>query len=153
MEAAEKQLKKEKISPLSHPKTPQIPQSVNLDSCTFVATFELFMYLFGHFLLSFVHFLLIFLLNHLCSYALCSCALMNFFFKKVHFPLNIPAMFGIIIIAIEMAVDGGQVAREKPIFWLISQCFEHFIFVHSNLFRISILGFRISACQITPYPI
>jgi len=50
----------------------------------------------------------------------------KFFPKKVLFLLNIPPRFGIIIIAIEMAVDGGQVAREKPIFWQKNQCFEHF---------------------------
>jgi hypothetical protein len=32
--------------------------------------------------------------------------------------LNIPAEFGIITIATKVTEDGGQVAREKPIFWL-----------------------------------
>jgi len=49
---------------------------------------------------------------------------MNFFKKKVQFSLNIPTKFGIITIAIEMADDGGQVARalvsadtsHKPLF-------------------------------------
>jgi hypothetical protein len=45
-------------------------------------------------------------------------------------------MFGIITIAIEMAEDGGQAAREKPIFWLNSQCFEHLYFGNLNLLRI-----------------
>jgi hypothetical protein len=37
----------------------------------------------------------------------------KFFPKKVNFSLNIPARFGIIAIAIEMAEDGGQVAQVK----------------------------------------
>jgi len=37
-----------------------------------------------------------------------------FFLKKVWISLNIPAKFGIITIATEMAVDGGLVAHEKP---------------------------------------
>jgi len=44
--------------------------------------------------------------------------------------------FGIITIATEVAEDGGQVAREKPIFWLNSQCFEHYDLGNLNLFRI-----------------
>ena len=41
----------------------------------------------------------------LSSYDLCSYALMHFFYKIVIFLLNIPAMFGIIQTAIEMAED------------------------------------------------
>jgi hypothetical protein len=66
----------------------------------------------------------------------------NIFIKNVRLLLNIPAMFGIITIATEVAEDGGQVAREKPIFWLVSQCFKHLNLYNLNLFRISI--FRIS---------
>jgi hypothetical protein len=36
------------------------------------------------------------------------------------------AMFGIITIATEVAEDGGQVAREKPIFWLKKPVFRTF---------------------------
>ena len=43
--------------------------------------------------------------------------------------------------------------RPKPIFWLESQCFEHLYFGNQDLQGIQILGFRISACWITPYPI
>jgi hypothetical protein len=35
-------------------------------------------------------------------------------------------MFGIIIIATEVAEDGGQVARDNPFSGEKSQCFEHF---------------------------
>jgi len=45
-------------------------------------------------------------------------------------------MFGIITIATEVAEDGGQVAREKPIFWLNSQYFEHFNLGNLNLFSL-----------------
>ena len=53
------------------------------------------------------------------------CNIFKFFAKNVKNILNNINMFGIIHTAIEMAEDGGQVAREKPIFWLNSQCFEH----------------------------
>jgi len=55
--------------------------------------------------------------------------------------MNLRVEFGIITIAIEMADSRrtariGQVAREKPIFWLKSQYFEHLNLCNLNLFSL-----------------
>ncbi len=50
------------------------------------------------------------------TYALMPFALMNFFYKNIHFPLNIPAKFGIITIDSSLPLPNwGEVAdSEEP---------------------------------------
>jgi len=60
----------------------------------------------------------------------------NFFYQKSYIFIEHFGEFGIIIIATDVAEDGGQVAREKPIFWQNSQDFEHLNFCNSDLFSL-----------------
>ncbi|MDH4240413.1 MAG: hypothetical protein OEW48_12700 [Phycisphaerae bacterium] len=73
----------------------------------------------------------------------------HLFIKKVRFTLNIPAEFGIITITIEMAEDGGQVARafvsadtsHKPLFGkkgnVLNLCHLYFNIVSDFVLRFS----------------